>query len=428
MTHRLTALVGVVALGACRVVTFVGASAAGPDASAADAAVTADVTVDGTTDVQADAPPADAPRGDVPDGFDQASLERYGLVHRGITVIPDGVSDERAFRLAYLGEDGRVRVERRASESLARECERGFDPPADAELVTAPAAPYQRSELYALGRERRSGALHYYALLGTGQPDTCGEGFDPWVALPEAPAGVAFRSAPAAVYMPMAPGGARVWVAAVTGDATVHLCERPALPGAPRWAPWIAMPPVTEGERIVSAPSIIVGGVNTFVVGVLTEDAAGRRRLRERNFQLPERSWGPAWTEQETGRGAPESETAQLVFEIDPRYRQGAHIYGAWRLYRDQRSAVWAQCYGERVGFSLGWGPWTDLGAPFGDRVVKVGRVVATPRRNIPRGAGEVLLLAEPLSGPRSLRYLSSWFDAPAGAAARWAEIPDPLH
>jgi hypothetical protein len=421
MKPGLALLLAVTALGGCRVLTFVGTST-DPDASRADAPVGADVDVDATSDV-----PHDVSPGDVGDGVDQAQLERYGLVPRGIGVIPDGVSDERSFRVAYLGEDGRVRVERRASESLARECERSFDPPADADLVAAPVVPYQRSELYVLGRERRSGALRYYALLGTGLPDTCGEGFGSWVALPELPAGATFRSAPGAVFLHAAPGGAAVWVAAVTGDSTVHLCERPVLPGAPRWASWIAMPPIPAGERIVSAPSVGVGGANTFNVGVLTEDASGRRRQRDRNFQLPERNWGPSWTEQDTGRGVPESEFSSVVFEVDPRYRQGAHPYAVWRLYRDQRGDVWAQVYGERRGFSLGWSSWTDLGAPFGDRVVKVGRVSATPRRNIPMGQGEVMVIAEPLSGPRSLRYLSSWFDTPEGSAARWTEVPDPL-
>ncbi len=428
MKRRLAPLLAFFALGGCRVVTFVGTSAADTDASRADASLAVDANTDADADVDV-APdvPRDASTSDVSDGFDQAQLERYGLVRRGIGVIPDGVSDERSFRIAYLGEDGRVRVERRASESLARECERSFDPPADADLVAAPAVPYQRSELYALGRDRRSGTLRYYALLGTGMPDTCGEGFDPWVALPEAPTGTTFRSAPAAVFMPFAPGGRLVWVAAVTGESTVHLSERPLLPGAPRWERWIAMPPIPEGERIVSAPSVAIGGVNTFNVGVLTEDVLGRRRLRERHFQLPERVWAPTWTEQETGGGVPESEVSHVVFEIDPRYQQGPHPYATWRLYRDQRGEVWAQVYGERRGFSLGWGPWTDLGAPFEDLVAKVGRVVATPRRNIPMGQGEVMVLAEPLSGPRTLRYVSSWFDTPTGSAARWTDVPDPL-
>lgn len=426
MKLRHALLVVVLALGGCRVVTFVGTSAAEPDASRADTSLDA---TDAESDAGAtpDAPPSDAGTADVSDGFDQAQLERYGLVHRGIGVIPDGVSDESSFRIAYLGEDRRVRVERRGSESLARECERSFDPPDDADLVAAPVVPYQRSELYVLGRERRSGALRHYALLGTGQPDACGEGFGSWAALPEAPAGTTFRSAPGAVFLPLAPGGASVWVAAVTGESTVHLCERTVLPGAPRWASWIAMPRIPEGERIVSAPNVTGGGVNTFSVDLLTEDAAGRRRLRGRHFQLPERVWSPTWTENETGRGVPESELSSVVFEIDPRHQQGAHPYAVWRLYRDPRGDVWAQVYGERRGFSLGWGPWTDLGAPFGDRVVKVGRVSITPRRNIPMGRGEVMVLAEPLSGPRTLRYLTSWFDAPEGAAARWTGAPDPL-
>ncbi len=412
-------LVAAVLLSACRPLTFVGS---------AD---------DGAVDVR------DAPRdrdddggdgGDVPDAGDDAAdvpdvsatEERLGIGGRGIALAADGVADDRAIRVVYVGDDGVLRVERRDSDSLARLCEQTFPPPAGYVFASAPAVHPISPLVLIATREAASGRIRHHALTPSTTPTSCGAGFFPWAALPDAPAGQALVSAPGVVALPLGEETRAVAVS-LTDDGALLSTEASLSNEAAIWSPWTRWPSLPDGERVVASPTAQVHSAVTILVLLTVEAPGGRRRVIERPFELTGRRWGPAWTSIETAVRGPDSPLSVLVFTIDPRVRQGPHPYGTWRLYRDAAGDYWGQVAAERRGELLGYSAWANHGNPFNDRGVKPAAPVISPRRNATHPTGELLMLSTPSAGPRVLRYTSTWLDTLEDPPGRWREAPDPL-
>lgn len=398
-----------VLLVGCREYVVVGMRGTPGDAAA-------DVSADAATDVSDDSAPDVAPP--------LTATERLGLHTRGVAVVPDGVDDANAIRFVYVGDDGRLHVERRRSDTLARACELVVSPPEGSVLASAPAAIDEESVVVVASRDG-AGNLRYHALRSSPEAGPCGATLSPWEALPDAPAGLSFRSAPTAVFTYL--DTARIWiVAALLTDGRVWTTERPAASPRP-WSPWSPWPTLPPGEEAVSAPSADHEGAAGTTLTVLTQDAQRRRRQRRMSFYLVTRVWAPAWREEPPIESEADSVVAQRVFEVDPRYRQGPSPYGAWRAVRDVNGVVWAQSMLQRHGFADAWSAWQRFGDPFLDRGTKSTAPVIAPRRDARQIAGEMLFLEVPMTGPAVVRYTSAWFDEPVEGLGFWREAPDPL-
>lgn len=421
MRARLVA--AAVLLSACRPLAFVG--------SADDGAV--DV-LDATRDPDDDA-------GDANDANDSGDAndtavppdvaapdERLGLGGRGLAVTYDGVIDDRAIRFVYVGDDGALHVERRDSDALGRLCERAFEPPGGYALVSAPTVPLTSGVVLVAAREAGSGHLRFLAMAAQDVPSTCGHGFSAWGALPDAPAGRLFASAPGAVTLPLAPadGGPRVWAFAVAEDGALLTTEASLVTAPLSWAPWSVSPPFPPGERALSAPSANASSARAFQVTVLAGSSVGRRFLT-RTFDVLAHLWTPTWEALDAGAAEPDSGWSATLFQIDPRFVRGGNPYGAWRLFRARTGAYWAQVSVDRPDALPGFSAWSDAGNPFADRGVKPSAPVIASRRNARQVSGELLVLSTPAAGPRVVRYTTTWRDAFEDPPGRWREAPDPL-
>ncbi len=414
MRARLVA--AAVLLSACRPLAFVG--------SADDGAV---VVLDAGN--ASDASDASEP-GDAAIPLDIAAPdERLGLGGRGLAVTYDGVVDDRAIRFVYVGDDGALHVERRDSDTLGRLCERAFEPPSGYTLVSAPTVPLTSGVVLVAAREAGSGHLRFLAMAAQDVPSTCGHGFSAWGALPDAPTGRLFASAPGAVRLPLAPadGGPRVWAFAVAEDGALLLTEASLVTAPLSWAPWSASPPFPPGERALAAPTANVSSGRAFHVTVLAESPGGRRRFLTRAFDVLNRLWTPTWEAVDAGGAEPDSGWSATLFGIDPRFVHGSNPYGAWRLFRARMGAYWTQVSVDRPDALPGFSAWSDAGNPFADRGVKPSAPVIASRRNAREVAGELLVLSTPAAGPRVVRYTTTWRDAFEDPPGRWREAPDPL-
>lgn len=408
-------------LGACRPLVYVG--------SAEDGSIDGPVTDGPRDDAGAGDDGRDVPdeTADVPDAT--APEERLGIGGRGLAVTYDGVVDDRAIRFVYVGDDGDLHVERRDSETLSRLCERTFAPPAGYALVSAPTVPVTSGVVLVSAREVATGTLRVIAMVAQSVPTPCGDGFSPWAALPDAPDGQRLASAPGASTLPLvaADGGPRVWAFALT-DRGALLQTDASLGTSPlAWSPWTTCPPIPAGERRLSAPVAAVGSGRSFYVNVLTESSQGRRHFLQLVFDAPSRAWTPAWEILDPDAHPPDTALSVALFEIDRRYVRDAVPYGAWRLFRAQTGAYWAQAWVDRADALPGYGAWSNVGNPFADRGIKPGLPVFAPRRNARVVAGEILVLSTPTVGPRVVRYSSTWFDTLEDPPGRWREAPDPL-
>ncbi len=374
------------------------------------------VVADAASDAAADAAPDVTPP--------RTASERLGMHTRGVAVIADGVDDARSIRFVYTGDDGRLHVERRLSATLARACEVTVAPPDGATLVSAPASIDEEAAVVVAARDR-GGAIRYHALRALRDAGPCGAALSAWEPLPEAPAGVSFRSAPAALWALLE--GQRVWtVVALASDGRVWSVARLSTsPGA--WSQWMQWPATPPGEEVVSAPASDHEGAAGVLVSVLTQDARGRRRQRRMSFYVVTRVWAPAWREEEMPAVDVDAALAQRVFEVEARYRQGPSPYGLWRAVRDVNGAVWTQSLLQRHGFADAWTAWRSFGDPFAGLGVKSTAPLIAPRRDARQIAGEMLFLSVALHGPAAVRYTSAWFDEPVDPPGRWREAPDPL-
>ncbi|MFO0603311.1 MAG: hypothetical protein U0324_09065 [Polyangiales bacterium] len=411
-------LVAAVLLSACRPLAFVGSADDGA-VDVFDAPRDRDDDVNDVNDTNDAAVPPDV----------AASDERLGLGGRGLAVTYDGLIDGRAIRFVYVGDDGALHVERRDSDTLGRQCERAFEPPGGYTLVSAPTVPLTSGVVLVAAREAGSGHLRFFAMAAQDVPSTCGHGFSAWGALPDAPAGSLFASAPGAVTLPLmaTDGGPRVWAFAVTEDGALLATEASLVTAALSWAPWSASPPLPPGERALSAPSMNPTSGRAFQVTVLAESPGGRRRFLTRSFDVLARLWTPTWEGVDAGAAEPDSGWSATLFQIDPRFVRGGGPYGAWRLFRARTGAYWTQVSVDRPDALPGFSAWSDAGNPFADRGVKPSAPVIASRRNAREVAGELLVLSTPAVGPRVVRYTTTWRDAFEDPPGRWREAPDPL-
>jgi hypothetical protein len=421
MRARLVA--AAVLLSACRPLAFVGSADDG-SVIVLDAPRERDDDVGDASDANESGDVGDAT---IPPDV-AAPDERLGLGGRDLAVTYDGVIDDRAIRIVYVGDDGALHVERRDSDTLGRLCERAFEPPSGYTLVSAPTVPLTSGVVLVAARETGSGHLRFLAMAAQDVPSTCGHGFSAWGALPDAPAGRLFASAPGAVSLRLAPadGGPRVWVLAVAEDGALLVTEASLVAAALSWAPWSASP-FPPGERVLSAPSANSTSGRTFQVTVLAESPGGRRRFLTRSFDGIVRLWTPTWEGVDAGGAEPDSGWRATNFGIDPRFVRGGPPYGTWRLFRAHTGAYWTQVSVDRPEALPGFSAWSDAGNPFADRGAKPSAPVIASRRNAREVAGELLVLSTPAAGPRVVRYTTTWLDTLEDPPGRWREAPDPL-
>lgn len=422
MTRRALALAASLSV-ACRDPSAVGYLAM--DAAPSDLPrPPADASNDATNDVPNDAPSADVAPDHAPAADRPIAPELSGLGSRAVALLGDRYAEargEQKLRVAYVDARGQLRVERRDSRTMRRECAVDLGAPPAADIASSPAADVPLENVYVTAREREGGALAIWRRPAADREGACGAEALPWERLPTPPAG-GFVTGVGAAAVHGPDFAWRSWVAALSASGVALVTEGVHTGASTAWSAWLATPGAPDRTAIRSRPQPGNIGVNAGRVWALLEGAEGDATLAFRHRRIVPFEWQPGWIYAGLGAAPPRSAPA---FRVAFRTAPAGQPSGVERsAYVDARGHVWSSAElvldsGEQLQT-----PWQDVGAPFEGTLHPPAAAVALDTWHSALSARSPLVaVAVPEGGPRAL----AWSTVEYLTWTRWQLAPDPL-
>ena len=407
---RRAALAGAVVAAGCYFDSTVGRVPASRDAAVDGTDVTDVADVTRVADVTDAADVADA--GVAP--VDDPRREVSGLGSLAPTLSADPRSPTDRFRAYYVGRDGALWMERRATATLAVDCAEALGAPEGRALVGRPGAGDRVAQAVVAPVREADGSVQLWIREEGAADGPCSGGFSPWAALPRCP--YAITSAPAVYQFPIGarfPAG-NTYVLASTREGLAMLLRRPDGAG---WRPWELAPGRPSDVQVYGRPGLLEWG-DHLEVWTLAAGASGRPRLLRTLYLAGEDRWYSGWLEEPLAADDPPATSvdARSFFPVASEAEQ-------WLAYTGASGQLWTRAF-HRVGLDTLWSPWRAQAA------IARGEIAAAPSAvsiGVGRTAGATseLIISSAPPGERRL-FVSRWSSATRWFEP-WAPAPDAL-